>query len=160
MKDNETAFESIMKSYHGVISKVCFFYSEDSEHFKDLKQEVMVNLWKGFDCFRGESELSTWIYRVSLNSCISFHRKHGKAKNLIPIDEMTELVDPIADRPELLREMYRLINQLGKIEKAIVMLWLDERPYDEIAEIIGLPRNTIASKLHRIKEKLSKMANE
>lgn len=160
MQDKEKEFELLTYQYGGIISKVCFFYSSDAEHYKDLRQEVLANLWKGFDGFRGSAKVSTWIYRVSLNSCISFHRKHERNMNVTSIDEMTELVDPTVDRPELLREMYRLINLLGKIEKAVILLWLDERSYDEISEVTGLPRNTVASKLHRIKDKLTRLANE
>lgn len=160
MQNKEKEFELIIEQHSGIISKVCFFYAIDSDHYKDLWQETMANLWNGFERFRGDSKMSTWIYRVSLNSCISFHRKHYKNRNLVPIEEMIELIDTSTERPELLREMYRMINLLSNIEKAVIMLWLDDHSYDEIAEITGLQRNTVASKLYRIKEKLSKIANE
>ena len=121
---------------------------------------MLVNLWQGFDSFKGDAKVSSWIYRVSLNTCISFYRKHDKITDTLPLENLFGLVSEEDEKAARLREMYRLIGQLNRLEKAIIMLWLDERSYEEIAEITGLSRNNIASKLKRIKEKLNVLANQ
>ena len=128
---------------------------------KDLRQEVLINLWKGYPQFKGTAQLSTWIYRVSLNTCITFCKKLRNKEESLPIESLLagDVIDDNS-KTEHLREMYRLIYQLNRMEKAIILMWLDERSYEEIAEVCGMPRNTIATKLRRIKEKLTKLANE
>ena len=127
----------------------------------DLYQEVVLNLWKAFPKFRRECKLSTWIYRISLNTCISFMRKE---KN---IPEIVSLTPAEADRSEewdetqaMLRQLYRMINRLGQLEKSIILLYLEEKSYEEISEITGLTVTNVATKLNRIKEKLRKMKKE
>lgn len=148
------AFEETVRQYDGVIRKVCYFYSSDVDDFNDLRQEALINLWRGFPRFRGEASLSTWIYRVTLNSCVSAFRKNRKGADTVPIDQCPGLLEEADDKAEMLREMYRMINRLGPSDKALILLWLDEHPYDEMASIMGLPRNTVASRLRRAKEKL------
>ena len=127
-------FETFVREHRRIVGKVCYLYAVDSDDFDDLYQEVLINLWRGFDGFEGRAKVSSWVYRV------------GAA------DE-----DP--ERGERLRDLYALINRLDALEKAVVMLWLDELPYEEIAAITGLTRNNVASKLHRIKLKLREQAN-
>lgn len=147
-------FEIMAHQYDGVIRKVCYFYATDRDEFNDLRQEALVNLWRGFSRFRGDASLSTWIYRVTLNSCVSFFRKHRKNSSIVPIDEQADIMAESDEKAAMLREMYRMIGRLDKADKALILLWLDEHSYDEIAEIMGQPRNTIASRLRRAKEKL------
>lgn len=158
-KEKEEAFRLLLKEYGKIIYKVCYLYATDEENFKDLRQEILINLWNGFAEFRGEAKVSSWIYRVSLNTCISYYRRYGKTKSELSLDTVTNLTSKESGNTEELREMYQLINQLNRLEKAIILLWLDERSYEEIAEIVGLSRNNIASKLMRIKKKLNDMAN-
>ena len=159
-KEHEQAFLALVKEYRRLIYKVSYLYAKDEEHLKDLHQEVLVNLWQGFGSFKGDAKVSSWIYRVSLNTCISFYRKHDKITDTLPLENLFGLVSEEDEKAAHLREMYRLIGQLNRLEKAIIMLWLDERSYEEIAEITGLSRNNIASKLKRIKEKLNVLANQ
>lgn len=147
-------FELLVRQYDHVVRKVCYFYAVDTDDFNDLRQEALVNLWRGFQHFRGDAKISTWVYRVSLNSCVSFFRKHKKGKQTEAIDRHPELVDESDDKGAMLAEMYRMINRLNREDKAIILLWLDEHPYEEMAEIMGLPRNTVASRLKRAKDKL------
>ena len=156
-EDLKRSFEETIRRYDGVIRKVCYFYAADLADFDDLRQEALVNLWRGFPRFRGEASLSTWIYRVTLNSCVSFFRKHRKGGGSVPIDEHPELISEDDEKAAMLREMYRMINRLGPSDKALILLWLDEHSDDEIASIMGRPRNTIASRLRRAKEKLNSL---
>ena len=99
--------------------------------------------------------MSTWIYRVAINTCITFFRRHGKHSSLERIDERAASVaDNSGERASQLRQMYEMIGRLGKIDKALIMLWLDEHSYDEIADVTGMSRGNVASRLYRIKQRL------
>lgn len=155
---NEREFACLVKEHSRIINKVCYFYATEKIPFEDLRQEVYVNLWLSINQFRGYSKLSSWIYRVAVNTALMTLRS-SKSKvetaslDLRSIDISSEIDD---EQRENLQTLYNLISRLDDIEKAIILLWLDEYTYDEIADTIGLKRNTVATKLHRIKEKLSK----
>lgn len=161
MDNTEQEFVALIKEYERVIYKVCYLYATPNAPLSDLYQEVVLNLWKAFPKFRRECKVSTWIYRISLNTCISFMRKE---KN---IPEFVSLTPAEADRSEewdetqaMLRQLYRMINRLGQLEKSIILLYLEEKSYEEISEITGLTVTNVATKLNRIKEKLRKMKKE
>lgn len=143
-----------------VIYKVCSFYVSEQSTIEDLYQEAVLNLWKSFPKFKGESNYSTWIYRVSLNSCISDLRKMSRHKGKVSLSFSEEIAFEPDNMEEEVRELYRLINQLTNLERAIILLWLEEKSYQEIAEISGLSVSNVATKLKRIKEKLRKMSNQ
>ncbi len=153
----EADFEQMVDRHDALIRKVCFFYASDFDDFNDLRQEALVNLWRGFPKYRGEAKITTWIYRVCLNSCVSYFRKHKQNKNTEPIEHAAHLIADTDEKAEMLSEMYKLINGLNKSDKALIMLWLDEYSYDEIAQILGQTRNAVAVRLHRIKDKLITM---
>lgn len=155
---NKEKFEKIIIQHRSIISKVCFLYAGEEE-FEDYYQEVLFQLWRSLPKFRGESEISTWIYRISLNTCISFIRKDRKMKK-VPLQQELNFSNNDVESKMQIRELYYLINQLNKLEKAMILLWLDEKSYEEIAIITGLSRNNVAVKLSRIKEKLKKMSNQ
>lgn len=153
---SEREFARIISEHSRIINKVCFFYATDKMPYDDLRQEIYVNLWLGINQFRGDSKLSTWVYRVAVNSALMAIRNYRSRLDTFPIEligsEMSSEHDD-AQR-EQLKALYDLINCLPPIDKALILLWLDEYPYDEIAGIMGMPRNTVATKLHRIKAKL------
>jgi len=162
--EKEQAFERLMTANRAVIAKVCYMYATDSEHFKDLFQETQINIWQAMNKFRGDAAASTWIYRITINTCISnFRRARRHADNLsLSADGMMEIADMATNDNEhasCLREMYRLINHLPSLDKAIILMWLDEKPYQEIAEVTGLTRNNVATRLNRCKQKLAAMSN-
>ncbi len=150
-------FIEMLDTYKSVIAKVCYVYSSPDADFDDLYQETVINLWNGFDNFRGESKISTWIYRAAINTCITWIRRNKKHSNNMPLQNDMQLADEESTRLEDFKFLQSLIAQLQPLEKAIVTLWLDEKSYDEIAVITGLSKNNVAVKLHRIKDKLSKM---
>lgn len=156
-RDKEQRFVEMLDTYKSVIAKVCYVYTSPDADFDDLYQETVINLWNGFDKFRGDSKLSTWIYRAAINTCITWVRRNKKHSNNMPLQNDMPLVDEESTRIEDFRYLQSLIAQLLPLEKAIVTLWLDEKSYDEIAVITGLSKANVAVKLHRIKEKLSKM---
>jgi RNA polymerase sigma-70 factor (ECF subfamily) len=158
--DKEHQFLDLLNGNKQLICKVCYMYANDADHFNDLYQEVVINIWQGLDKFRGDSQLSTWIYRTAINTCITYYRRNKSRLTTVPIDAVSDVVDDRSDRPSQLREMYRLIGCLNKLDKAIILLWLDEKSYDEISDIVGLTRNNVASRLRRIKAKLVGMGQE
>ena len=149
-------FSSFIKEHSRIINKVCWIYATPKVPYDDLRQEILTNLWLGLDHFKGESRLSTWVYRVAVNSALMAIRNYKPKTETLPleipaIDISSETYDHMTEQ---LSELHELINLLLPIEKAIIMLWLDEYSYDEIAEIIGIGRNNVATRLHRIKNKL------
>ena len=157
--EREREFENAIVEYGGIITKICYYFSTDTDEFKDLRQEVLYNVWKGWDKFRKDSKMSTWIYRISFNTCVSYNRKESKSRNMISIDDILELPEEEGmTKLEKYNAMHKLIQQLAFEDRAIILLWLDEKSYEEIAELMGINRNTIAVKLKRIKEKLVKLS--
>lgn len=155
--DKEQRFLAMLDDNKSIIAKVCCVYTSPTSDFDDLYQETVANLWLGFDKFRGESKISTWIYRAAINTCITWHRQNKKHNNNTSlIDELPIAVED-SNRMADYKLLHGLISQLLPLEKAIVTLWLDEKSYEEIAEITGLSRANVAVKFHRIKEKLSKL---
>lgn len=156
--DKEKEFTDLLLEHQQIIYKVCFVYADSKDDRADLYQETVYNLWKNYDTFENRSSFSTWVYRIALNTCITDLRRK-KRHNQIPLAMLQS--DPCEDPQsgELLREMYALIRRLDKSEKMYIMLWLEEKSYDEIAEIVGTNRNQVATKLHRIKNKLKTVSN-
>lgn len=157
--DRENEFIRIIRQNERIIYKVCSFYTSDDLPIADLYQEIIVNLWTGYSKFRGESSLSTWIYRVALNTCISGIRKEKRMPKGMSVDGLQEALPDSKCMAEEINEMYKLIHQLKDMERAIILLWLEEKSYQEIAEITGLTISNVATKLKRIKVKLKEMSN-
>ena len=133
-------------------------YANETDTPDDLFQEVVINLWKGFPDFRGESKIQTWMYRISLNTCITFLRKSGKRPITQTLtDEHLEYTE--SGDMSAIKELYLLINQLNAFEKAIILLYLEDRSYDEIAQIVGITKINVGVRISRIKEKLTQMTN-
>lgn len=155
----EREFEESIVKYGVIITKICYYFSTDSEEFKDLRQEVLYNIWKGWNNFRNDSKLSTWIYRISFNTCVSYQRKEKKNKNKLPLEEALHLSDTNdTGYLERYRKMHELIHKLSYEDRAIILMWLDEKSYEEIAELMGLNRNTLAVRLKRIKDKIIRLS--
>lgn len=164
--DNETeynqAYAEMVGRHEKIIFSVCFFYATADVGFDDLRQEVLISLFKGYRHFRHESAESTWVYKVALNTCLFSLKKLSPKVKTFSIDEMPSLhladeVDSEArNRLEWLRNAISLLNPL---DKAIILMWLDELSYEDIALNIGIPRNTVASRINRIKKKLANKSN-
>ena len=157
--ENEILFNSLIKENSKIINSVCYFYSSDNIPFEDLRQEVFINIWKGLDQFRSESKVSTWVYRIAINTALMAIRTGKKKINTVPIDSMVFHIsqETDTDQRDKLENLDNLIEKLDDIEKAIILLWLDEYSYEEIADTMGLKKRNVATKIFRIKEKLSKL---
>ncbi len=160
MESLELDFAQIVREHKGTIYTVCYMFSKDEEEVADLFQEILMNLWKGFAKFRGDSSARTWIYRVSLNTCISAERKKKRKGETVPLDMDINLFD---DSPEDMRQVRLLrdrIGRLGPFDRAIVLLWLENLSYDEIGAIVGISAKNVSVRLFRIKEQLKKMSDQ
>lgn len=158
MEDKKKQFVHLIEQNKALIYKFCYMYANETETPDDLFQEVVINLWKGYPDFRGESKIQTWMYRISLNTCITFLRKSGKRpKTQALTDEQLEYAESGDMTP--IRELYTLINKLNAFEKAIILLYLEDRSYDEIAQIVGITKSNVGVRINRIKDKLSQMTN-
>ncbi|MBQ7156349.1 MAG: sigma-70 family RNA polymerase sigma factor [Bacteroidaceae bacterium] len=159
MDKQEQSFLNLVEQNKQVIYKICFMYASDDETVSDLFQEVTLNLWKAYPTFRGESKPMTWIYRIAVNTCVSWLRTTSKHPQTVSLTlSMTELFADEQER-ENLRELYTLINRLGKLERALIMLWLDEKSYEEISEILDISVTNVGVRINRIKAKLKAMSN-
>ena len=157
--ENEILFNSLIKENSRIINSVCYFYSSGIIPFEDLRQEVYINIWKGLDQFRSESKKSTWIYRIAINTALMTIRTDKRRINTVPIDSIVLNISQETDnsQKDRLEALDSLIEKLDEIEKAVILLWLDEYSYDEIAETMGMKKSNVATKIFRIKEKLSKL---
>lgn len=153
--DKEQLFLTMLRQYDALVRKVCFMYSTSENPFDDLYQDTMANLWRGIDSFRGDANMSTWIYRTAVNSCITAMRRSVRFVSHTTLDEAAAVIaGDDTEQMENLRELYQIISCLDKLEKAIIMMWLDEKNYDEIAEVTGISKANVATRLHRIKQKI------
>ncbi|CDB09755.1 MULTISPECIES: RNA polymerase sigma factor [unclassified Bacteroides] len=156
--NKEKEFTELLLQNQHIIYKVCLMYAQDKEDIADLYQETVYNLWKSYTTFENRSSFSTWLYRVALNTCISDLRRR-KHHEYVPL-QLTDIDLPDNDpQAEMLNTLYSLVRCLNKLDRMYIVLWLDEKTYDEIAEIVGTNRNQVAVRLHRIKEKLKTMSN-
>jgi RNA polymerase sigma factor, sigma-70 family len=155
--ETEKEFISRIEKHQGIIHKICFVYAKNESDREDLYQEIILQLWKSYPSFKENSAFSTWMYRVALNTAITQIKK----PNLLLLHvEMPSVGDDSISQMEAsedVKVLYEAISQLNKIEKAIILLWLDEKSYEEIADTIGISIKNVSVKLVRIKAKLAQL---
>ncbi len=131
-------------------------FSNDRDEAKDMYQEVAFNLWKGIDSFRNECDIKSWVYRVSFNTCISYERKKHKAV-FVPIANISDTSEEDSATGKQIQALYSRISRLEPFDRAIILLWLEAIPYQEIAEIVGISIKNVSVRLSRIREQLKSM---
>mgnify|MGYP005849509317 CR=1 FL=1 len=157
---SEQEFIAQIRSTQGILWKICHLYCPEAEERQDLFQEMLVQLWRSYRTFKGQSKFSTWVYRVCLNVAISQYRK---SRRQAPSTELPrEVYEQVDSQESELKEerskaLYEAIAQLKTLEKALVMLYLEDKSYDEISEIMGISANNARVKMNRIREKLRTM---
>lgn len=158
----EHRFADITRNQGSLVAGICLSFAKSREEFEDLRQDVFLNIWRGINNFREDSSISTWVYRVALNTCISSQRKNkGGERQAEALNEFYREVfdETSAEDLERYELMYGLIARLSPLDKSTLLMWLDDKSYDEIAEVIGLSRNAVASRLKRAKDRLAAMAS-
>jgi len=153
-------FVQLINEHTGLIQKVCRLYAATAQDRQDLFQEIVIQLWRAIPKFRQESKLTTWMYRVALNTAISSYRKQQRSIDTTDIDfVMADIADDnkAAEKEEKLKLLYEAIARLPEIEKAIVLLYLDDKSYEEMEEILGINQNNLRVRMNRVKEKLRQL---
>jgi RNA polymerase sigma-70 factor (ECF subfamily) len=157
-KETEKAFEENIHEHQLLIHKVCRIYAYTEADRQDLFQEIVIHLWKAYSKFQGLSLFSTWVYRVAINTAITGLRKQ---KNFITTYEPhalpTHQQDEVSAEEEQWKELNQAIEKLNEIEKAVVMLYMEDRSYEEMEDILGISQGALRVKMSRIKEKLRRL---
>jgi RNA polymerase sigma-70 factor (ECF subfamily) len=156
----EKQFAQTVAEHKSTIYTVCYMFSQDADEVNDLFQEVLVNLWKGFESFEHRSDIRTWIYRVALNTCISIDRKKKRRSSEV---RLTMDINLFEDRDEDTKQvdmLHKRISKLQPFDRAIVLLWLENLSYEEIGQIVGISTKNVSVRLFRIREQLKNMSND
>lgn len=153
----ENKFVEVIQDNEGILYKMTRLYTNDKDDQKDLYQDIVYQLWKSFNTFKGDAKLSTWIYRIALNTSLFFlknKKRKGYKTSLDDLVLINENYDPVLE--ERLEILYAHIRELGEIDKGIVFLFLEGKKYEEISEITGMSTSNVGTRMARIKEKLNK----
>ncbi len=155
-KTNKRVFSELIEQHQAIIHKITMVYANGRANREDLFQEICLQLWKSFPNFREEARFSTWMYRVALNTAISDVRKR---KNNFRVELLRDdrVEAESSDEQEKVTLLYHSISKLNRIDKAIILLWLEEKNYEEIALIMGTSKKNVSVKLVRIKRKLEEL---
>lgn len=153
MESNEQQFTALVKRHKDTIYSVCLMFADNQDDANDLMQEVLIKLWKGFGSFRGECSEKSWIWRISMNTCITQDERQ-KHKQEVPVTEL--LTEQTAESKQV-KMLHDRIHRLPPFDRAIVMLWLEDLSYEEIGQIVGITAKNVSVRLVRIKEELKKM---
>lgn len=159
-KSTKKDFSELIEKNQAIIHKITMVYANSRADREDLFQEICLQLWKAYPNFREEAKFSTWMYKVALNTAISTIRKEKHKVVFEPLRETDGIADESTDTTEKVKLLYRAISELNNIDKAMILLWLDEKSYDEIAEILGTSKSNVSVKLVRIKRKLEDLVLE
>lgn len=160
MTDKEQQFEQLVHEHKGTIYRVCYMFSKGDRDVDDLFQEVLIRLWMGFDTFRHESNPRTWVYRVCLNTCLNLEKKNKRGISSLTLELDFDPVAEDADDAKQMQMLHDRIARLDMLDRALVLLWLEDISYDEIGAILGISTKNVSVRLVRVKEKLVKMTKE
>ncbi|MEQ8711911.1 MAG: sigma-70 family RNA polymerase sigma factor [Cyclobacteriaceae bacterium] len=152
---SEEFFKTFIKDQTGIITKICRAYTDNEDDFQDYFQEVALQLWRSYENFNHQSKVSTWVYRVALNVCLTHFKKQKRKVTTVALDQIH--FEPVGfddTKKEQVDLLYRSIRQLKEIDRAIILLYLEEKSYKEMAEILGMSVTNIGAKINRIKSQL------
>lgn len=152
-------YRSSILPFAAIIIKICRAYTNSQEDFEDYYQEVCLQIWRSKDNFKGNSEWSTWVYRISLNVCLTLLKKKKYSHQYFASDSLSDevTIENRAFNNEALNKLYDAIRHLSEVDRAVILLYLDEKTYQEIADITGTNANNIGVRIKRIKERLKKL---
>lgn len=156
----EKEFINLLNLNRGILYKICRVYCKETADRQDLFQEIVLQLWKAYPTFRQQSNISTWMYRIGMNTAISNYRKEKKRQPSVAFSHLEAALPDLSDSDDMSAEttvLYKAIDQLTQIEKAVVLLYLEDKSYEEMAIILGIGKSNVGVKLNRIKAKLEKI---
>lgn len=153
-------FAQLILQHQKIIYKVCNLYVDNKTDKEDLYQEICLQAWKSYHLFRGEAKFSTWLYRIALNTAITYIKKEIKSVKTVFSESLPDFYFEDDNTKDQFKAMYKAINNLSKIDKALVLLYLEDLSYSEIAETLGITANNVAVKMNRIKIKLKDEAEK
>ena len=157
MEQQEELFARLVRENKSTIYTVCYMFSKDEDEVQDLFQETLINMWKGMSGFREESKVSTWIYRVALNTCLLQERKKKRQVAKVPLTMDVNFFEDDDANAAQVRMLHQRIGKLALVDRALVMMWLEGMSYDEIGAVMGISAQNVGVKLFRIKEQMKKM---
>ena len=159
LSSKEQVFSKLIKDNQGLIIKVSRLYTNDLEDEKDLFQEIVLQLWRSYDTFKGDSKISTWMYRVALNTAITLFRKKTKSPQTDELQDFhfKDYLEDDSEKQQQISLLYKVIKMLPNVERAIVMMYLDDLPYREIAENLGITEVNARVKMNRLKKTLKEL---
>ena len=146
----------MVSEHKDTIYMVCYMFSKDNAEVEDLYQEILINLWRSLPKFEQRSSVKTWIWRISLNTCISIDRKKRRRSSL-PLELDIDLYNDSDRDTKQIKLLHERINRLGPFDRAIILLWLENMSYEEIGAIVGISEKKVSVRLYRIKEQLKTM---
>lgn len=160
---HQSEFVALLEEHQNIVHRICRIYTQSEAEHKNLFQEISIQLWQSFDRFEGKSKFSTWMYRVGLNTAITLYRKNKKRIDTYEINEEINGIelddyDPVID--EQLNWLCEEIEKFSEIDKALVLLYLENKRYKEIAETLGISAVNARVKMNRIKQRLKKMIKQ
>ena len=158
--NQEQEFSEFVHQHKSTIYTVCYMFSKDNDEVQDLFQDILTNLWTGFDSFRGEAQQKSWVWRVALNTCISVERKKKKRPQSAQLSMDIDLYADDDNDILQVQALHKRINSLGLVDRAIILLWLEDMSYEEIGSIMGITSRNVGVKLFRIKERLKQMKDQ
>lgn len=151
----QSDFEQIIRKNAGILHKLCRVYSNNDSEYEEIFQEMMIQIWRSLPNFRGDSLISTWMYRICINTALNFRTKTNKHSKYVQLEEHFAVNLIVEDeKNEQLKKVYKAIKELKPIDRAIISLYLDEKSYDETAQILGISKTNVATRLMRLKQKL------
>ena len=166
MPDRDDEFIQLVRENEARLRKICRVYADGAEAQRDLYQDILVELWRSFPSFEGDAKAGTWLYRVALNTALSHSRSQAVRDEATLDADHPVWTDGVAtpderlDRQDQLDRLYAVLDRLDEVDKALVMMYLDEKSYREMADVLGISENHVGVKLHRIKNKLADWLEE
>ena len=162
-KEKNQQFQKLIEQHKGILFKVARTYCQQEEDRQDLIQEIRIQIWSSLDKYNDKYQISTWLYRISLNVAISFYRKNTKRhENTIPLNEQISEIkeNDSSEKEEQIKELMSFIYKLNDLDKALMLLYLENKNHTEIADILGISKSNVGTKIGRIKEKMKTLFSQ
>ena len=153
-RGHKESFIKLLEENRGIVHKICMMYTSTQADKEDLYQEISLQLWRSYRNYRAESKFSTWLYRVALNTAISSVRKDRRRIETVALDQAQHFVARDSEQEGMTQMLFKALSRLNKVDRAIILLWLEEKEYAEISEVMGISSSAVSVRLVRIRGKL------